>query len=227
MKIPGYLKNAFRLVKWTIISLLSCLALYLLLSLILSIVPVNRGVKPSGEIDIYLVSNGVHLDIVLPLRSELKDWTEEFLIDSTLSVQANYISFGWGDRNFYINTPNWSDLTLKTAVRAIFLKSATAMHINYYSRLVEDENCIALSINEDQYLAIVDYVENSLTRDVSKNVILIEGVSYTGVDSFYEATKSYHLFFTCNTWTNTCLKKAGLKASLWTPLDKGTLFHYR
>ncbi|MFM7854609.1 MAG: DUF2459 domain-containing protein [Flammeovirgaceae bacterium] len=49
---------------------------------------------------------------------------------------------------------------------------------------------------------------------------------YWDNDSFYEAKGTYNLFFTCNTWVNEGLKKAGLKACLWTPFDSGLLRKY-
>ena len=50
---------------------------------------------------------------------------------------------------------------------------------------------------------------------------------YGNHDIFYEAKGSYNLFYTCNTWTNSALKAANQKASLWTVYDKGILYHYQ
>ena len=36
-----------------------------------------------GEIDIYILTNGKHTDIVMPVRSELIDWSDFFPFDDT------------------------------------------------------------------------------------------------------------------------------------------------
>ena len=50
---------------------------------------------------------------------------------------------------------------------------------------------------------------------------------YGNSDAFYDATGSYSLFHTCNSWTNNALKAAGMKASVWTPFDKGIFHQYK
>ncbi|MFM7331368.1 MAG: DUF2459 domain-containing protein, partial [Brachymonas sp.] len=42
---------------------------------------------------------------------------------------------GWGDRNFFLNTPTWDDLTLSTALNATFGLGSAALHINYYKEV--------------------------------------------------------------------------------------------
>ena len=71
----------------------------------------------SSEKLVYLNTNGVHLDIVIPIENV------ENLVLSGIKYNRNekYLSFGWEDKNFYINTPTWSDLTVNNAFRALFL----------------------------------------------------------------------------------------------------------
>jgi len=78
-----------------------------------------------AEKEIFVSSNGVHLDIILPLENI----DSEFLRKLEIPSQTEYISFGWGDKQFYVNTPEWKDLTFKTAFTALFLKSESAMHV--------------------------------------------------------------------------------------------------
>lgn len=222
-----FFRIAFKYLKWTLSTFLLLIAAYLVLSIGFSIIPVNRGPESDHEFDIYIKTNGVHLAIVLPLKNELKDWTDDIWIDNDIIHSVNYISFGWGDKGFYLNTPEWSDLTIKTAIKALFLKSPSALHIDYYKELEINARCKIVSISTRQYTDIVDFIENSFKRDNLGDFVKIQGFQYNSYDCFYEATKSYNLFFTCNTWTNKCLKRSGLRASLWTPFDKGTLYHYR
>lgn len=200
---------------------------YFLFAVLLSVIPVNRHQEMNKGVEIYIRSNGVHLEIVLPLKTEVKDWSEEIWINKEITGRARYISFGWGDRNFYIKTPEWSDLTISTAFKALFLRSSSAMHVDYYTELHTGTSCKHIFISNAQYRQIVKFVDAAFQRDKHHNLIRIENLNYSQYDCFYEANGIYHLFFTCNTWTNRCLKKAGLKACFWTPFDKGILFHYR
>lgn len=200
---------------------------YFIIALVLSLIPVNRHFQQDMDIPVYLLSNGVHVDIVVPITNDIKDWTLDFHLDSNKAKQVNFISFGWGDKNFYINTPEWSDLTLGTAIKAVFLRSESAMHVDFYRQPIENDNCKLLWISNQQYKHIVHFIENSFTYTPEGNNIKIGNFGYFPHDAFYEAKGSYHLFFTCNTWTNRCLSKAGLKACLWTPFDKGILYQYR
>jgi uncharacterized protein (TIGR02117 family) len=222
-----FIKILFRGLKWIFAVILSLTATYMIMAVVLSLIPVNRQKVPKCELEVYILSNGVHLEMVLPVRNEIKDWTSEIMIDSGIVQIVRFISFGWGDRQFFINTPEWADLTVKTAVTALFLKSPAALHVDCWSDLPVNNRCKRIPVSKDQYKIIVDYINDSFKRDSSGNTIPIRDFHYDRYDSFYEAENSYSLFFTCNTWTNRCLKVSGLKACLWTPFDKGTLFQYR
>ena len=55
------------------------------------------------------------------------------------------------------------------------------------------------------------------------NPQLIKGKGYSDYDNFYEANYNYHLFKTCNTWTNESLKVAGVKTSSLALFESGIL----
>ncbi len=221
------LRIFYRSLLWLIFISVSSIIIYLIFSILLSLIPVNKSVDLNGEIDIYIKSNGVHLDIILPLKNDIKDWNNVLSIDSSFTSSFNYVSFGWGDREFYINTPEWSDLTVRTAVNAMFFNSQSAIHVDYCRNINVNDNCKLIQVNIEQYKLIIGFIENSFRRDIDRVVIPIAGIRYHSFDSFYEAKRSFHLFYTCNTWVNECLKNAGLRACVWTPFERGVLFHYK
>ena len=96
-----------KIVKW-IIAIILIPTMYLLVSLILMIIPINNEEENSGKNNsIYLSSNGVHLNIIIA-----KDQLQAELLDGLKYIKNdNYFEFGWGDKNFYLNTPTWGDLT--------------------------------------------------------------------------------------------------------------------
>ena len=209
--------------------LLGLAIVYLIMALVLSIIPVNKNFTETNQPDnyIYLLSNGVHLDIVMPKTNPLKDWGRELNINPIIEEQVKLIGFGWGDREFYLNTPEWSDLRFGTAFNALFLKGPSALHVSYYGHLPENDQCIKLYISKDQYLRLAELIKNSFTHNNSDQIIQIQHAGYNQFDQFYEANRSYQLFYTCNTWSNRVLRESDLKACLWTPFDKGILWQYR
>lgn len=91
-------------------------AAYFLAAWTLSSFRVNDR-QSGGEITLFLVSNGTHVDVVMPLKNNVFDWTQTVSpADSGLGGSGTeYIGLGWGERNFYLNTPSWGDLTVPTA----------------------------------------------------------------------------------------------------------------
>ncbi len=227
LRVLTMIKNILKYMLRVFVSVLFLCMTYLFFAALFSIIPVNRNPALNKDIEIFIRSNGVHLELILPLQTAGKDWTDEISLPPQIASSISHLSIGWGDKNFYYNTPQWSDLTFKTAFKALFLKSESAIHIDFFSRITPGKLCKSIFVNEEQYRLMVHYLESGFQRDFRQRIILIEDLHYSEFDGFYEATGSYNLFFTCNTWTNRCLKKAGLKASLWTPFDRGTLYHYR
>lgn len=135
-----------------------------------------------------------------------------------------YLSFGWGEENFYINTPTWGDLTFKNAFKAMFLKSSTLMHITRYKSVGSD--WVEIKITESELEKLNDYLQNTFSTDEHGMKILLEDQGYTAIDDFYKAKGSYSCFKTCNTWVNSGFKESGLKSSLWTPFDFGLMSKY-
>ncbi|OXA86344.1 TIGR02117 family protein [Flavobacterium hercynium] len=224
------LKKTFKFAGWTILAIISFLILYIISVYLISKITVNSDIakiKQQKTIPIYILSNGVHTDIVVPVVNEVKDWRKEIQFSHTQSKDStmNYIAFGWGDKGFYLNTPEWSDLKASTALRAMFGVSSSAMHTTFFKNLKEGEDCKRILISEENYKKLVAYISESFL--IPGQPQWIEGHSYGRKDAFYEAKGSYNLFYTCNTWANNALKAANQKASLWTVYDKGIFCHYK
>ena len=212
-----------------ILALLLLMLLYFVAAVIGSVIPVNSGEPDGGNVTIYLYTNGVHTDYIFPLKNEVMDWQQLIDPDHTQSKRGNfsYISFGWGDLEFYQNTPEWSDLTFPVAFKAVFLPTPSAMHVQFRRTPRLMEPVIALEISEDQYRGLVEYVSESFENDTPGALKPIPDLHYNQYDVFYPAERSLNFFYTCNTWVNNGLKKAGLRACLWTPFDDGIFYQYR
>lgn len=204
--------------------------LYLLAAFAGSVIPVNMHQdRTVGDIEIYLRTNGVHTSLVLPVSTEIIDWSEIVEFEHARSGREDfrYLSFGWGDLEFYKNTPEWSDLTPSIALRALFLESPSALNVEFHDLVPDDPSIIAVRVSEQQYLDLSQYIQDSFEYDKNGEVRQVMDLHYNQRDVFYQATGSLNLFYTCNTWTNNALKSSDLKACLWTPFDKGIFYQYR
>lgn len=102
-----------------LLGLLALIALYLASAWILGHIRANSTHTDQGNIDIFLLSNGVHTDIAMPLHNKEFDWrTIVSPTDTRKATPADYVAFGWGDHGFYLETPTWADLTVPTALKA-------------------------------------------------------------------------------------------------------------
>ncbi len=182
-------------------------------------------VQTLREINIYIKSNGVHTDIVVPIKNKYYNWNTKIKQKHTKlpSEKMKYVGIGWGDKGFYLNTPTWSDLTVKTALTAALGRSSTALHTTYYPSMKETNDCVKLSLTNKQYIKLCNYIEKSALIHNNEFVPIKTTAYYGNHDAFYEANGVYHLFKTCNTWTNTALKVCGQNACLWTITDNEIL----
>lgn len=132
-----FLKSIF----FSILSIFLFVFIYLLSESILSKITTNYSTNENLVYEIFIKSNGVHTDVVLPIKSDMINWFEFFNFEDTLSKRDDfsYISVGWGDKGFYLDTPTWAQLKLSTALIAGFGLGNAALHITYYDEIVKDD----------------------------------------------------------------------------------------
>lgn len=194
---------------------------YLLVSLVLSWITVDQ-INSASDLNqtIYLSTNGVHLDIVLP-KNAIED---ELLSGLKHTTSDRYLSFGWGDENFYLNTPTWGDLTIRNAFNAVFLNSTSLIHVTRYQSKRSD--WVEVKIDDKKLQKLNNYILNTFKLNKDNQKIWLRNQGYTTVDDFYKAKGSYSFYKTCNSWVNTGFKQSGLKSCVWTPFDFGLLNKY-
>lgn len=182
------------------------------------------------EIPVYIYTNGVHTDIVMPVKNDVQDWSTKIPFSNTKSKSTdyNYVGVGWGDKGFYLDTPTWADLKFSTAFKAAFWLSESAMHCTFYKTMKEGDDCKKIMISKNQYKKLVDFVDAKFDKDQNGNYNLVPtNAVYGSNDAFYDAQGKYSFLNTCNTWANNALKAADQKAAFWTPSDYGIFLHYK
>lgn len=219
-------KKHLKIILYPIFIFIGFLVLYLLAAFIGAIIPVNNPrIAPGEDVEIFVQTNGLHADIVMPIRNEYYDWEEKLPLSREVRGNITYIAIGWGEKNFYLNTPTMSDLTFPTLVKALLIPSEAAMHVEYrrYKPVVR-EDISRVMISREMYLELVDYILDYFVIENGEPRIYPDA-GYHEYDDFYAAHGKYHMFWTCNNWTNTGLKTIGVKNSLWTPMDWGVFFY--
>lgn len=200
--------------------------LYSLLVIVGGVIPVNRDTENNGSIKIYVVRNGSHTDIVVPIKTEVINW-ENIILPQHFSSNihdAKFYSFGWGDRQFFRATPYWEDLKFKTSFNALFVNTPSAIHVRKL-REINSEKIITLNIDKTQYRKLSEYFLKHLEFTRAKTLDPLD-FRYSDNDVFYNSRSSFHAFRTCNSWVNNALKYSGLRACLWTPFTWPIFWQY-
>ena len=214
---------------WTgrlLTALLVIPAFYLAAALAGSLIPVNRGwTEPARGTTIYLIDNGIHVDIIMPIVAQGLDWAKLIpLSDFANPGGPAWIAFGAGEERVYLNTPTWWDLTPRTAWHAL-AGGNRVMHVEYVSGINVEVRQIRL--RPEEYRRLWAAIRADFILDAKGRPIRIEHPGYGATDAFYLATGKASAFRTCNSWVADKLRLAGVKTSLWPPFEQGLLWRYR
>lgn len=191
--------------------------------ILIGLIPTNNDFVESVDgVEIMVISNPVHADIILPIRTEDHDWAEHFSDDyfPQAASMPTHVAIGWGDKGFYINTPTWAEFKVSTAAYALFWASSTCVHVEMF-HLPEGqvlEGAKSVKVSREQYEELVSFVLNSFKLDENGDKIQIENAHYSQTDAFFEAQGTYHLFNTCNSWVGRGLRNAEVRTGIMTPL---------
>jgi uncharacterized protein (TIGR02117 family) len=224
------IRKALRIVVKTLLGIVCFLLLYAAVVFLCGKIIIGKEKSDNHDIAIYIKTNGVHADIVVPARSPQADWSKEFKYTNThlKDTTWNYLALGWGDKGFYLTTPTWADLKFSTAFKAAFALSSSAVHATYYRSMTENESCRKIWISNEQYDRLIRFIISSIEKGTDGHSIYIPTNANYGIsDAFYEGTGRYNLFYTCNTWTNNALRSCGQRHCLWAVLDKSIFGCYK
>ena len=203
-------------------------ALYLLAALAGSLVPLNAGWRePATGETVYLVSNGVHTDLILPASAQGLDWRpllprNDF---ANRDPAANWIAFGMGERRVYLETPHWRDIRPRT-VWAALAGGERVMHVEW----VADPawHARAIRLRPEEYRRLWAAVRASFRHDDEANSFIhIDHPGYGPDDAFYRGVGRASAVNTCNVWASDMLRLAGVRTSLWPPFAQGLDWRFR
>ena len=201
---------------------------YLLFALLLGLIPANVSWRaPETGITIFVRSNGVHTWIMMPKVNRYMDWRPfapgAHLRDPRYG-NANYVAVGYGNREFYLNTPTWGDLSPPTAAAALFGSGSTLLHVEHAHNPEPDDWQRPIVVTPDQYRRLVGFIRARFQLDAQRRTMPVLGRGYGPADMFYEANGGYSFVMTCNEWSGRALRAAGIRTGLWTPFEQSIMW---
>jgi uncharacterized protein (TIGR02117 family) len=202
-------------------------ALYLAAALIGSVAPINRGwSEPTQGTTIYLADNGVHVDIIMPMKADGLDWRPLIPGSDFAAADPNsgWIAFGAGEKRVYLDTPTWWDLTPRTVWSAL-TGGERVMHVEYVPSPYYAARQIRL--RPEEYRRLWAAIRADFALDGRGRPQRIDHPGYGPSDAFYHATGRASMFRTCNSWAADKLRLGGVRTSLWPPFAEGLVWRYR
>ena len=209
-----------------LLGLLSLPLAYLCAALVGSLIAVNaKWREPAQGITIYLADNGLHADLVLPVRAAGLDWAP--LVPRSDMADARgeqWIAFGAGERLVYLDTPTWADISPRTLFAAT-AGGERVIHAEYTADPAYSAREIRLT--PEQYRRLWAAIRAEFALDSAGRPRRIDHPGYGPRDAFYEGIGRASALSTCNNWVAGRLRLAGVTASLWSPFAQGLLWRYR
>jgi len=163
------------------------------------------------------VSHGWHTGIVVA-RDDLSEALQ--FITAHLG-EAAYYEFGWGDKAFYQSPKPTIGITLK----AVFLPTPSTMHVVAVPEPpgihFPDSETIELRVSQTGLKNLIAGIAGSFALNDNKQAVVGPKGLY-GESRFFDATGSYYLSNTCNTWTVRMLALAGVPTTETLTLTAGS-----
>ena len=162
----------------------------------------------------------IHTNLVVPVQTEAFNWQN--YLPETLT-RSQYIGFGWGERNWYMNPPTRLEEIVPRGFRALFFPNAAALRVQAHDRLPNHDEVKCVGVERSHYLALMQFIQKSFQRIEHEQPIQLTDPT-TGT-AFYKATGRYSIVRNSNHWTAEGLKTAGINTPLWAGFSPAVMHH--
>ncbi|MBW4612277.1 MAG: TIGR02117 family protein [Desmonostoc vinosum HA7617-LM4] len=189
----------------------------------------NNYSQHGCNLNICISNTGIHSNIIVPIKNDAFNWKEYISLDKIgkdTNNSYNYLSFGWGDRDFYMSTPNVADFKLSTTFKALFLPTPSVMYVKGYQSIPNELEVKCIKVNQTDYLQLMQFIQASFQLNAQNQKVRI-GDGHTDNAGFYAAKGSYSILRNCNSWTGEGLRKANANTPLWDGLSFAIMLHLR
>lgn len=185
--------------------------------------------KENCHFEVCIRDTGIHADIVVPIKNKIFDWRNELYLNEIgrdKLTNYNYLSFGWGDRDFYMQTPTWQDFNIVTALRALFLPTPSVMYVQSDRVIPSNIRIKCVKVSRTDYLQLMEFIKDTFQVDTKGRKIRI-GNGHRPNAGFYAAKGSYSILRNCNSWAAEGLRAADINTPLWDGLSVAIMWHLR
>ncbi len=161
--------------------------------------PVADVAPAPADVAVFVVPQGGHTGLAV----RVADIPEQLLPEKRDFPGADFLEFGWGDRDFYMAPSAGPWLTFKAA----FLPTRSVVHVAGVRGTLGDAfpgaEIVALALSRPALESLLRYVHEAFARD--------DGAAARPLGrGFYPGRETFHLLRTCNVWTAGALRAAGL-----------------
>ncbi|SON56173.1 hypothetical protein HDIA_2632 [Hartmannibacter diazotrophicus] len=179
----------------------------------------------AATIEVAIANHGWHAGLIVPtdrLRQVAYQDNLSALIDiSERFLPHRYLEIGWGDEDFYRNTPVLSLSAIPTAVGALIGgERSTVFHLvgldNEPRRAFARADVEEIALSEPGFRVLAARLNEAFARNTSGAPVDL-GKGLYGDSAFYRAMGTYSLLDTCNHFTGRLLNAAGM--AVWPVFD--------
>ena len=159
---------------------------------------------------IYVVSSGKHSGILIPkINADIS-----YLSNRNVYKNSEFIEYGYGDKDYYMSK---TDPSIYIGVKAVFWPSSSVVKIlttdiNKYKKEA-DAKLYELYLNKEQLRLLKKYIKDTFYLKDNKAYPIGKSSYDSGI--FYNGTRDFYMFNTCNSWVIKSLKYSGLDVSDW------------
>lgn len=196
----------------------------MLAALIGSHIPANSEWRqPADGIQIFVETNGVHVSLIVPIAAAGEDLSDLIHPDQLADpgLFGTHAMIGWGHGRVYRSARTWDDVKSGDFASAIFGSDYTTLHIYHLFNPTPLAHRKLLRVTPEQYRSIMRQIRS--TFRLNKSGHSIAHAAYSDDNIFYDSKGRYSAVNTCNSWTGTVLRNAGVRIGIWTPLPGGVM----
>ncbi|MFN3232318.1 MAG: DUF2459 domain-containing protein [Alphaproteobacteria bacterium] len=211
-------------VRWTLrsVGVLVCLGfVYMIAAWIGAAVSVGEASDSDGASEVFVQSNGIHLEFVVPTPTTGPLATAAGYLPGP---QPPFLGFGWGERDFFLKTPTWADFNLAVAAGALLWQSDVLMRVRPVYETPSGPNSRRLRASDAQAAQIKRFIQESIYFGPNGQPVPVESTLYDPAGVFLEGRGTYTPFYTCNEWVNDGLRRAGVRTAAWSPFPHGVMW---
>ena len=135
-----------------------------------------------------------------------------------------YLSFGWGERNYYTNPPTQIKDKIFKGLQALFLPNRSVIRVQRYRSIPLQLEVECVGVSQSEYLKLMKFIKSYFQlSDLGEEIIVAYKPNANA--RFYEAKGTYSILRNSNCWTAEGLRTANINTPLWAGLSSAIMFH--